>query len=104
MRRTLKSVADVERCARHLKPLNVPGEDGIEDPPEWVLAQDLQGIEESCAALVDELIPQLLETESDLSATHDALGAIRDEVRHLVYHLQTPVWRGQLMEQERTKP
>jgi hypothetical protein len=67
-----------------------------DEPPSWTLATSLEHIEDSCRAYDDHLRTLLgAETGDEIE---DALVQIREEFRHVVWHLKsTPYFRDLIL-------
>jgi hypothetical protein len=59
-----------------------------EDSEAWTLAHSFQDIEESCRALLDDLLPRLTEGQSSESEIQELLHGIGEEFRHILYHIK----------------
>lgn len=58
-----------------------------DEPQAWTMVYSLTDIEESCAVLLDTLLPKLLKQNSPKQA-EETLWEIGEELRHILYHIR----------------
>jgi hypothetical protein len=81
----------IEQLALRLEAVEPVGEAGNDEPPAHQLAYDLVHAEDSCRRIADQLIPAMMDLDpTDRAALSDTFWELRDEVRHLLYHLDAP--------------
>ena len=78
----------IARLAERLENLGValPGDGGSDDPPAWALSYDLTELEDGARVSAGH-IARLREDGGD-----DNWSEVREEIRHLLYHLRAPAF------------
>jgi hypothetical protein len=72
--------------SKALSGYDVPGE-----PREGErIAHSILDIDESCQRIRDQIVPRLLNATLDEAGIDDALHDLREEYRHILYHLREP--------------
>lgn len=63
-------------------------DNGTDEPESWMLAYTLSHLEESFRNFLDVRLPALVEAGGDETKTFEALHAIGEDLRHILYHLR----------------
>ena len=91
-KRLFEDVEDVQRLAELLA--TCPAVKGLEDA--WELAHTFSDLEESFSKCLDEYFARFQQKDLDASEVKDLLLDIGEELRHILYHIETPAFYAYL--------